>query len=297
MVFYIWRLDDPWLAIISVYVNEGFQIGSLNVTPKLFAGSLLAFVMLLSLTRYAKRHILPHGLKHTRLDRGAKEAVTALFGYAGVAIAILVALSITGVKMENIAIIAGALSVGIGFGMQNIVNNFISGLILLFERPIRRGDWIVTGDTEGYVKAINIRSTQIQTFDKSDVIVPNSDLITAKVTNWMFRNSYGRITVAVGVSYDSDVEKVRNTLLNIANNHPLVMKTKNKDASLPKVLFRGFGDSALDFELRCFIFDIDQRLNVISELNFSIFKAFREEGIEIPFPQRVVTFNNPPESK
>ena len=295
LIFYIWRLDDPWLTIISGYITEGFQIGSLTVTPKLLASGIIALLILLSLTRYAKNHILPHGLKHTRLDRGAKEAVTSLFGYAGVAIAILVALSITGVQMQNIAIIAGALSVGIGFGLQNIVNNFISGLILLFERPIRRGDWIISGDTEGYVKSINIRSTQIQTFDQSDVIVPNSELITAKVTNWMLRDTHGRITISVGVGYDSDVDKVHRILLDIAQNHPMVMSNKNKKISPPKVLFRNFGDSALNFELRCFIYDIDQRLNVISEINFAIIKAFREEGIEIPFPQRVVTFNNPPE--
>ena len=297
LVTYIWRLDDPWLTIITGYITDGFDVGSLAVTPKLLASGILALFILLSLTRYAKKHILPHGLKHTRLDRGAKEAVTSLFGYTGVAIAILVALSITGVKMENIALIAGALSVGIGFGMQNIVNNFISGLILLFERPIRSGDWIITGDTEGYVKSINIRSTQIQTFDQSDVIVPNSELITAKVTNWMLRDAHGRITVSVGVGYDSDVDKVHRILLDIAHNHPMVMNIKSKKVAPPKVLFRNFGDSALSFELRCFIYDIDQRVNVISEMNFAILKAFREEDIEIPFPQRVVTFSNQPEQK
>ena len=292
LVLHIWRLDDPWLAIITSYITEGFQIGSLTVIPTLLASGILALLILISLTRYTKNHLLSHGLKHTRLDRGAKEAMTSLFGYIGVAIALLVALSITGVQMENIAIIAGALSVGIGFGLQNIVNNFISGLILLFERPIRSGDWVVTGDTEGYVKSINIRSTQIQTFDQSDVIVPNSELISAKVTNWMLRDAHGRITASVGVSYDADVDKVHQILLEIADNHPMVMKDKTQNISPPKVLFRSFGDSALNFELRCFIFDIDQRLNVISELNFSIIKAFREEGIEIPFPQRVVTFKD-----
>ena len=286
----VWHLDDPWLTIISGYITEGFEIGSLRVTPTLLASGLLALVILLSLTRYAKNHIIPHGLKHTRLDHGAKEAVTSLIGYAGVAIAILVALSITGVKMENVALIAGALSVGIGFGLQNIVNNFISGLILLFERPIRSGDWIVTGDTEGYVKSINIRSTQIQTFDKADVIVPNSELITAKVTNWMLKDSFGRVRIPIGVSYDSDVNKVHKILLSIANNHPMVIK-KNPQLSPPKVLFINFGDSALNFELRCFIYNVDQRLNVTSELNFSILKNFRENNIEIPFPQRVITMN------
>lgn len=288
---HIWNLDDPWLAIIISYLTDGFQIGTLNITPTRLATALLAFAVTLHLSRYIKNHVVPHGLKYTKLDRGAREAVASLSGYLGIIIAILIALSITGVKMQSIAIIAGALSVGIGFGLQNIVNNFISGLILLFERPIRRGDWIVTGDTEGYVKSINIRSTQIETFDRADVIVPNSELITAKVTNWMLRDPFGRILIPIGVSYDADVEKAYNILLDIALNHPMVV-TKHRQMSEPKVLFRKFGDSALELELRCFIKDIDQRLNVISELNFSIVAAFRREGIEIPFPQRVVTVAN-----
>jgi len=287
----IWKLDDPWLAIIIAYFTEGFQIGSLHITPTLLISGILAFAITLHLTRYTKNHILPHVLKHTSLDRGAREAVLSLVGYTGVAAALLIALSITGVQMQNIAIIAGALSVGIGFGLQNIVNNFISGIILLFERPIRRGDWIVTGDTEGYVKAINIRSTQIETFARADVIVPNSELITAKVTNWMLRDPYGRISIPIGVGYGSDVEKVYHVLLDIAKNHPMVMSDDSM-ISNPKVLFRDFGDNSLNFELRCFIHDIDQRLNVISEINFSIVKNFRREGIEIPFPQRVVTIAN-----
>jgi len=292
VTLHIWKLDDPWVGIITNYLTEGFSIGSLNVTPTLLGGGILAFALILNLTRYIKNHLLPHGLKYTRLDRGAREAVTSMVGYVGVAVAILIGLSITGVQMQNVAIIAGALSVGIGFGLQNIVNNFISGLILLFERPIRRGDWIVSGDTEGYVKAINIRSTQIQTFDRADVIVPNSELITAKVTNWMLRDPYGRITIPIGVGYDSDVEKVHKVLMDIAKEHPMVIKD-HPLLSSPKILFKDFGDSALNFELRCFIHDIDQRRNVISEMNFAIIKAFRQEGIEIPFPQRVVTMIKP----
>ena len=291
LVLNIWKLDDPWLAIITTYLTEGFQIGSLSITPTLLGGGILAFAITLNLTRYIKNHILPYGLKYTNLDRGAREAVSSLVGYGGVAAAILIGLSFTGVKMQNIAIFAGALSVGIGFGLQNIVNNFISGLILLFERPIRRGDWIVTGETEGYVKSINLRSTQIQTFDRADVIVPNSELITAKVTNWMLRDTYGRISITIGVGYESDVEKVHQTLLDIANNYPMVIKD-HPQLSAPKVLFRNYGDNSLNFELRCFIRDIDQRLNVISEFNFAIIAAFRRESIEIPFPQRVVTVAN-----
>lgn len=291
LALYIWKLDDPWIAIISSYLTDGFQIGSLKVSPTLLAGGIFAFALLLNLTRYIKNQTLPHALKYTSLDLGAREAVSSLVGYAGVAIAFLIGLSITGVQMQNIAIIAGALSVGIGFGLQNIVNNFISGLILLFERPIKRGDWIITGDTEGYVKAIKIRSTQIQTFDRAEVIVPNSELITAKVTNWMLRDSYGRVVNTVGVSYDSDVEHVHSVLLDVAKEHPMVIQ-QHSQLSQPKVLFKSFGDSSLIFELRCFIHDIDQRVNVISEINFAIIKAFRRENIQIPFPQSVVTVSN-----
>jgi len=288
---HIWKLDDPWVTIMTSYLSEGFEIGSLKITPALIVGGLLTFALITNLTRYTKNKALPHLLKHTRLDRGAKEAVTSLAGYTGVAIAILIGLSISGVHMQNIALIAGALSVGIGFGLQNIVNNFISGLILLFERPIRRGDWIVTGDTEGYVKAINIRSTQIETFDRADVIVPNSELISAKVTNWVLRDPVGRITVSVGVDYDSDVDRVHKILMDIAAEHPMVI-TSHRRFPAPKVLFINFGDNALNFQLRCFIHDIDQRMNVISELNFAIIKAFRAEDIKIPFPQQVITVSN-----
>lgn len=287
----IWRLTDPWLAVITTYLTDGFQVGSLTITPTLLAGGILAYAVVLNLTRYIKVQMLPYGLKYTSLDRGAREAVASLIGYLGVGVAILIALSVAGVQMQNIAIIAGALSVGIGFGLQNIVNNFVSGLILLFERPVRRGDWIITGDTEGYVKAINIRSTQIETFDRADVIVPNSELITSKVTNWMLRDPYGRVTIPVGVGYGSDVEKVRDVLLEIANNHPLVMKDHPQLAE-PKVLFRSFGDNSLNFELRFFIHNIDEKLNVTSDFNFAIVEAFRRDDIEIPFPQRVITVAN-----
>ena len=189
------------------------------------------------------------------MERGAREAVATISGYLGVALALFVSLSITGVEFGKLAIIAGALSVGIGFGLQNIVNNFVSGLILLFERPIKTGDWIVVGNTEGYVKKISIRSTQIQTFDQADVIVPNSDLISGQVTNWMLRDARGRIRVPIGVAYGSDTALVEKLLLEVAHKHPLVITSSI--APEPKVLFIDFGDSALMFELRVFIVNID----------------------------------------
>jgi potassium efflux system protein len=175
------------------------------------------------------------------------------------------------------------------------VNNFISGLILLFERPIKTGDWIMVGNTEGYVKRIRIRSTEIQTFDRADVIVPNSELIAGQVTNWMLHDSRGRARIPVGVAYGSDTQKVKTILEKVAEEHPRVVN----DGSTPKprVLFRGFGESSLDFELRCFIQDIDERLQVVSDLNFAIDAAFRENGIEIPFPQRDVHVRDLPHNK
>ena len=221
------------------------------------------------------------------MDHASKESMVSLTGYFTVALAFLLALSIAGVELANLALIAGALSVGIGFGLQNIVNNFISGVILLFERPIKTGDWIVVGGTEGYVKKISIRSTQIQTFDRSDVIVPNSELISTQVTNWMFRDKIGRVIVPIGVAYGSDVQRVKENLLHIAHHHQAVI-TKSPIIAKPWVLFRAFGDSSLNFELRCYIRSVDERLSVISDMNFEIDKAFREAGIEIPFPQRDV---------
>lgn len=198
--------------------------------------------------------------------------------------AILIALSLAGVDLTNLALIAGALSVGIGFGLQNIVNNFVSGLILLFERPIRRGDWVIVNGTEGTVQNINIRSTLIRTFDRADVIVPNSELISGQVTNWMLKDLRARVKIPVGVAYGSDVEQVKQILLDIIANRPEVIR--DGSTAPPQVLFIGFGDSALNMELRFFVEDIDTRLLLMSDIYFEIYRRFKEAGVEIPFPQR-----------
>ena len=218
------------------------------------------------------------------MGQGARDALVTIMGYILFLAAIMSGLSVAGFDFGNIAIVAGALSVGIGFGLQNIVNNFVSGLILLFERPIRKGDWIVVGGTEGHVKDIHIRSTRIQTFDRADVIVPNSELISNQVINWVLSDRGGRAVVPVGVAYGTDTVKVRDILLAIAEENENV--AKNDEMPGPVVLFREFGDSSLNFELRVFLNNIETRLSVVSELNFAIDKAFRENGIEIPFPQR-----------
>ena len=284
LILQIWGLSDASTEILQGYLISGFELGSLKIVPARILLAIIAFSLFLWASRWFKRQLEKEWLARSRMERGAREALITVSGYLGATIAMLLGLGVAGVEFSNFAIIAGALSVGIGFGLQNIVNNFISGLILLFERPVKTGDWIVVGNTEGYVKKISIRSTQIQTFDRADVIVPNSELISTQVTNWMLYDTRGRIRIPVGVAYGSDTEKVKEILLEIAEQHPAIIS--DSKVAEPKVLFRRFGDSALEFELRGFIRNIDERMNVISDVNFAIEKAFREQGIEIPFPQQ-----------
>jgi small-conductance mechanosensitive channel len=275
------------------YIVNGFQIGEFRIVPSKILLSLLIFALIIISTGWIKRQLESNWLPKTTMDRGAREAVVTITGYIMFITAALAALSVAGFNFSNIAIVAGALSVGIGFGLQNIVNNFVSGLILLFERPVRKGDWIQVGTTEGYVQDIRIRSTRILTFDRSDVIVPNSELISNQVTNFMLGDIRGRALIRVGVAYGSDTEKVRYILTQVAEENELVVK----DGTSPKpmVLFRGFGDSSLDFELRVHLYDVDRRLSTISNINFAIDRAFRDEGIEIPFPQRDVHLKTVPD--
>jgi small-conductance mechanosensitive channel len=283
----IWGLSAASVDNIVQYITDGFSVAGIRIVPVRLVWALLMFALLLTFFRWFKRRLAGRWTANLRIDHGAREALVTTAGYVGAAISFLVMLAIAGIEFTNLAIVAGALSVGIGFGLQNVVNNFVSGLILLLERPIRTGDWIVVGSTEGYVKRISIRSTQIQTFDRADVIVPNSELIAGQVTNWMLGDPYGRVVLPVGVAYGSDTAKVKDVLLGVAQAHPLVL-FDFEGVSDPSVIFRRFGDSSLDFELRCVIRDVDKRLSVLSDLNFAVDKAFRERGIEIPFPQRDV---------
>lgn len=281
----LWGYNAAGWTMLAQLITDGFEIGDYKIVPLKLAIAIAVFSLLITFVRWFKQETLPGWVNRSRLSRGAREAVISISGYVGITLAAIFGLSLAGFNFTNIAIVAGALSVGIGFGLQNIVNNFISGIILLFERPIRTGDWIVVGSTEGYVRKISIRSTQIETFDRADVIVPNSELISNQVTNWMLHDPWGRVIISIGVAYGSDVEKVREILLKAANENEIVIKDGMR-VTPPKVLFREFGDSSLNFELRCFIRNIDRRLDTSSDLNFAIEKALREANIEIPFPQR-----------
>ncbi|MGB5671655.1 MAG: mechanosensitive ion channel domain-containing protein [Sedimenticolaceae bacterium] len=292
LVLRVWDPDEQITADILRYFTEGFQVGGVNIVPTQLLWAILVFAILLALTGWLKGRLNTKWLVKTRMEPSARDALVTTFGYVGVAIAVMVALSFAGINFASLAIIAGALSVGVGFGLQNIVNNFVSGIIMLVERPVRNGDWIVVGNTEGYVQRISIRTTTIRTFDRADIIVPNSDLISGQVTNWTLGNTCGRIKIPIGVGYGSDVETVIKTLLEIAGNNADVIKG-NPQLPDPYVLFLDFGDSSLDFELRVIIHDINRRRYVTSDINRAINAAFNKLGIEIPFPQRDVHFRGP----
>lgn len=292
LVLVVWDPNQSITGDVLRYFTEGFQFAGVNIVPAQLFWAALIFAGLLTLTGWLKGRLNSKWLVKTRMVPSAREALVTTFGYVSVAIAIMVALSFAGIKFANLAIIAGALSVGIGFGLQNVVNNFVSGIIMLVERPVRNGDWIVVGDTEGYVQRISIRTTTIRTFDRADVIVPNSDLISGQVTNWTLGNTFGRARLQVGVAYGSDVETVIATLLEVAKKHPAVI-SGNSQLPDPYVLFLDFGDSSLDFELRAVIRDVNYRLHVMSDLRRAINAEFRNLGIEIPFPQRDINFRDP----
>ena len=274
-----WTDLGGWLADAA----DGVRIGSyrFSVTDLLFAA--LVFAALLVATRWLQRILETRVFPQTRLDAGMRNSLKTTVGYAGLLVAVAAGISTAGIDLSNLAILAGALSVGIGFGLQNIVNNFVSGLILLVERPVKVGDWIVVGEHQGYVQRINVRATEIRTFRRSSVIIPNSELLSSALVNWTHKDATARVDVAVGVSYHSDVERVRETLLEIAASHPEVARWPE-----PFVLFTAFGDSALDFELRCFVPQAGEVFRIATEIRFEIVRRFRERGIEIPFPQRDV---------
>jgi len=288
-----WDYNGAVIESIRNYLVNGFDLGDFRIIPGRILWAVLLFSLIVISSSWIRSQMENKWLKMTSMNSGARDALVTITGYVLFLIAVMVGLSAAGFDFGNIAIIAGALSVGIGFGLQNIVNNFVSGLILLFERPIRKGDWIVVGGTEGVVKDIQIRSTRIQTFDRSDVIVPNSELISNQVTNWVLSSDSGRAVLPIGVAYGSNTDQVRDILLTIAEEN----KDVSKSMALPKpvVLFREFGDSSLNFELRVFLHQVNSRLGVISDLNFAIDKAFREANIEIPFPQRDVHVKDMPD--
>lgn len=258
----------------------GFQIGEFRISLARILIAAALFLALVFATRIAQRWIDRSVSKSQRIDQGIANSIHTAVGYTGFILAALVAVSYGGLDITNFAIVAGALSVGIGFGLQSIINNFVSGLILLVERPIKVGDRVSVKDQEGFVRRISVRSTEIETGDKASLIVPNSDLITSAVTNWTHRNALGTVSVKVRVGYQSDAERVRDILQKVGAECPLLLQHP-----APSVGFDNFGPDGLEFSLGAVIPDVTKSGAVQSDLRFRILKAFRDAGIEMPYAQ------------
>ena len=222
--------------------------------------------------RWLNRRILPD----TRINKGVQDSILKGATYTGYVLAAGFALAAAGINFSNIAIIAGALGVGIGFGLQSIVNNFVSGLIILAERPVRVGDWVSLPAGEGIVRRINVRSTEIETFDSSSIILPNSLLVSEPVRNWTHLDNRGRILVAVTVDFGNDAEAVKQVFVDCAKQHPKILAYPE-----PSVTLARFSANGLDFELRAFVADIFDGSQVASDIRFKLLSAFRDKGVSL----------------
>jgi small-conductance mechanosensitive channel len=281
VVLVIWDLYLGPAAAFTGVLSFGFTIGSQRISIGLVAeAALLAYGAFVA--SWAVQHLLlKKEYNRRRVDTGVRFAINRLIKYAFVFVGFSMALGVLGIKLTQLTIIISALGVGIGFGLRDIVNNFICGLILLFERPVRVGDAIVLQGKWAEVKRIGLRATEIRTYDNADVIVPNNDLITGQVTNWTLHGRMMRLKVPVGVACGSDIPRVIETLLACVKDHPDVAARPE-----PEALFLKFGDSTFDFELRVWIVDFDDYRRVWSEIHQQIGQHFRAAGIEIAYPQR-----------
>ncbi|MBI9080450.1 MAG: mechanosensitive ion channel [Pseudodesulfovibrio sp.] len=286
---YLWLVDFFGDDTVSTILNYKITIGDYS----LFLKNFVTLFILFFLTKHSivafNVSIDFVGSRWQKAKRGAIPSIQTLTTYAVWSLYSILAMRIIGVSLTSITVIAGGLSVGIGFGLQNVVNNFISGLILLFGRSIQQGDIIEMNSVWCTVKKINIRTTVVETFESAVIMIPNSDLVSTQLTNWTKNNPSLRRDILIGVAYGSDTEKVRQTLSRIADEHPHVLKSPPA-----YVHFNDFGSSSLDFILRIWIDDIDHTIRATSELRFAIDAAFRREGIEIAFPQMDIHFKTAP---
>ncbi|MDR7144629.1 mechanosensitive ion channel family protein [Rhizobium sp. BE258] len=286
LVLLLWGFHIQDLQQIAYRLFTEVRLGGISISlVGIFTGILL-FAGGYLVTRWVQRWLDGNVMARSHVDIGVRNSVKTGIGYLGVGVAAIVGVSAAGIDLSSLALVASALSVGIGFGLQNIVSNFVSGLILLVERPFKVGDHVVSGTAEGIVTRISVRATEIETFRKQSIIVPNSELINAAVGNWTHRNKVGRSEIPVSVSYEADPQKVMDILLELVNAVPQVLRNPE-----PHVEFLRFGTYSLDFELRFMLADMGDGLKVRNGLRIAILKRFREEGIEIPLPQSDITYH------
>ena len=280
-ILFSWGAYDDLSGAIKGLLALGFNLGSQRISLGLVIisagilyGSFLASWII-------QKFLMDQVLARRRVETGVRVSIARLVHYVLIFVGFVVALLALGFEFTKLTIILSALGVGIGFGLQGIVNNFVSGLILLFERPVRVGDFIEIDGKWAEIKNIGLRATIVQTFDQADVIIPNADLVSNQVINWTLSNRRVRLIIPVGVAYGSDISLVMETLIMCAKSNSKVAKTPE-----PQVLFLSFGESSLDFELRVWVPDAEERLTVKSELHQEIDRSFRDAKIEIAFPQR-----------
>ena len=275
-------IQDVWLSL-----KDGIVLGDTRISISDFITFVIIFSIGYTLTRLLQSALRLSVLPNTKIDTGAQNALVTGVGYVGIFFSALIAITSMGLDLSSLAIVAGALSVGIGFGLQAIVSNFLSGIILLVERPIKVGDWIQVGAYSGYVSKIAVRSTTIDTFDQANVIIPNADFISGTVTNMTHLSKRGRVKVPVGVAYDSDPVFVKEILMDIVSSNANILKSPG-----PSVFLLGFGPDSIDFEIRGILRDVNSITSTRSDINFEILRRFAQEGIEIPFGQRDITIKN-----
>jgi small-conductance mechanosensitive channel len=281
IILFFWGVTSQDFNLWLEEYKNGITIGQMTLNFKNLFSAVISLFLIIGLTKIIQWFLGRRVFKHTSLDIGLQNTIITIIGYGGIIMAFLSASGTLGIDMANFAIVAGALSVGIGFGLQTIFNNFISGLILLFERPFKVGDLVRVGMNEGIIKKIKVRSTELETGANQSLIVPNSMMISDTVSNWTLHNKTGRCEIRLGVAYNSDTELVKKVLLESVEHHTDILSSPP-----PMVLFIDFAESSLNFELRFFIIDIGEKTRISSEVRFKIDALFRTHNISLPFPQR-----------
>ncbi|NSX90758.1 mechanosensitive ion channel family protein [Agrobacterium tumefaciens] len=281
LILFSWGFQPGDIESWAYRLLTGITVGNASISLIGLFGGVLVFAIGYIITRWFQRWLDNNVMARGQVDAGVRNSVKTGIGYLGIAVAAIFGVSSAGLNLSSLALVASALSVGIGFGLQNIVSNFVSGLILLVERPFKVGDWVVTGTTEGTVKRLSVRATEIETFRGQSIIVPNSEFVNSSVGNWTHRNRIMRAEIPVSVAYDSDPQQVMDILLELVRAQPPVLRNPE-----PHVEFLRFGDFSLDFELRFHLADLSNGLGVKNALRIAILQRFRDEGIAIPFPQR-----------
>jgi potassium-dependent mechanosensitive channel len=286
----LWGADRTFLADIFYAINFRVRIGDFEFSTMGIVYAALVFLIIHTVSVIWKSVLRDRILKESDMEEGRKDSLTRISVYGLWAVGIMIAMPMMGISGTSLAVVFGAVGIGLGFGLQNIFKDFISGIILLFERPIQVGDTVEIDGMWGIVKEINVRATYVKTYDNSDLIIPNADFISRTVINWTFRDPRLRRRIQVRVAYGSDIKLVKETLMNIAYKHPRVLRRP-----YPEVYFMDLGESAMLFELRVWL-HIDYFIIVETEVRDDISSQFRELGIRIAFPQQDIYIRETPSS-